>query len=271
MIRAFIIFLLALGACRLEAQPLTANPYFEDGVQPVSLGGIRFCQTYRKAYGTPDYFYEPPLGSAPGIPDNFFGWQEDILGGHAYAGFMAYSQVLPLEAIKVGLTDSMRTGRTYAIRFQYSLANKAAYTCNNLGYRVGGYEFSFPAFPTDTLGWIVHEDTLVIDNLPGFQSSDTLLFGQLRQDPAQVTPALVNQNGYAWAYFYVGEVTVVDITAPVGIPDPSAHIGNKVLEYVTDMQGRVLPKDYIRKPGEVVVEHWKDRAGRTYAKKTCVL
>lgn len=263
MVRPFFFLLLITASLftsvEVDAQTtvLTPNPYFEDGVAPNSLGGIHFCLGYHAMYGSPDYFVNPQFGSGTGMPENFFGYQDDINGGSAYGGFMGFSINLPLECMYSVLSDSVRPIHTYLIEFQYSLANTSALSCDKIGYRLGGVERFFPPYPTDTVGWITYNDTLT-----PLVADITLEFGQLRPSPSLVSAIQVFPLGDMWAYYYVGEAKVTQTdtmvaVAPFVCTDPNS--GCKLVGLL-DFSGNRLALDYDT-GGRYVIEEWADRRG----------
>lgn len=233
--------------CLYSQVSISPNPFMKVGVSPNSLGGIQFCQGYSTFSGNPDYFRSPELGTGTGVPENFYGYQQDINSGSAYAGFVGYSPVLETGSIISTLSQPTIPGHDYEVRLALSLANSSTFTCDGLGFLLGGVTTYIPPFLSDTAAWAFYTDTLT-----ALSSQPYLVVGQLVSDTSSIThPRLVGER--PWAYFYLGLCQVSDLSVPAGSETPAPTKDWKLVQLYS-MQGLPLPNS---SRGLIIAEYAK--------------
>lgn len=207
------------------AQNLVPNPGFELFTScPVGFSQFNgFVATWADPnMATPDY-YNACAGSFPaGVPKNGTGYQP-AHGGSAYAGLYATAGSYR-EFVQVQLSSTLVAGRRYEVRFYVALHNKSADATDDLGAYLsntapsstgtgflGGGPLPQVANPagnviTDTLGW-----TLISGSYLATGGEHFLTIGHFLPDD-QCTYTHVAFGGQG-CYYYVDDVSVVDVTA----------------------------------------------------------
>lgn len=239
--RAIIALLCFVLTYSLKAQPMInqiTNGSFEDTTQcPFFPSQIDFAKGWFKPTlgGSSDYFNTCsnsftntiPSTSIITIPNNRFGFQYPRTG-NAYQGLGIYSNKNPTdyrEYIKNKLIKPITNTKTYCITFYVSFAEISRFTTSNLGYYfsndsiVSGWamptlisitpDFEIGSHLSDTINWIQIQSTYTPSNSFRF-----FTIGNFRDDnntnAIQVKP-LINQIYNDMAYFYIDDVSVVEI------------------------------------------------------------
>lgn len=119
-----------------DADNLVPNPGFEG-----TKGKLKNIKQITKAtdWNSPtglnaDLFSADVSGVPVSAPDNLYG-KEDPMEGKNYAGIVAYSynNKLPRTYLITPLTDKLKKGQKYCVKYNVSLADLSKYAVNNLG------------------------------------------------------------------------------------------------------------------------------------------
>ncbi|MCC7303741.1 MAG: T9SS type A sorting domain-containing protein [Bacteroidia bacterium] len=203
---------------------LVPNPSFETMSScPTGISQLNNAiPWYDPTSTTSDYFNQCATGFVD-VPNNVFG-TEAAQVGFAYAGFYTFNAAIPnrREYIQVKLNDTLAAGKKYLVSFYVSLADTMKYATSNLGAffsptpvsNMGPGEvlsylpqiFNPPSNPllskngwsqiTDTLFSAGGELYITIGNFQDDSNSDTIFVGG---------------NGWNTSYYYIDDVSVVDI------------------------------------------------------------
>lgn len=226
--------LLFAAHCLYSQVSISPNPFMETGVSPNSLGGIQFCQGYSTYLGNPDYFRHPEFGTGTGVPDNAFGYQQDLNSGSAYAGFVGYSDILDYGSVRSALSQPTVPGHRYEVNIALSLANSSSYTCDGVGFSLGGETLYLPPFLSDTASWSIYSDTITAS-----AESSHIVVGQMISDTSMITRPRLDADG-PWAYFYLGWCQVSDLSIPATAKDVTVGRGWELVQLYS-MQGLPVP------------------------------
>ena len=240
MKNGILAFIIALFALKGNAQVnLVPNYSFEDTVHcPNNQGQLEYAQYWiNPTGGTPDYFNACSTagGVIAHVPNNGFGAQ-NAHTGVAYAGFYAFNKGFPniyREYIQVHLTNSLVTNHKYTVSFYLSLADVAQYADDNIGAYFSTNQISsstsnvlatytpqIQSKPTqilnDKVNWMLVSDTLTAQG-----GEQYITIGNFVKDSLSDTLFLGNSGGGNVTYYYIDDVSVIDL-ATTGIAQISS-------------------------------------------------
>lgn len=216
-----LIFFVELSAI-LNGQNLVINPSFEDTVScPTTIGQLTNCISWTNpTQGTPDYFNV--CSSGTGIPNNGFG-NQPAYSGSGYSGFYAFNKPFSnvREYIQGGLAMSLLTNHYYEVSFQLSLSEGSQYATNSVGVFFSSSPIS--ATTTLTLAYspqVLSSNQLLSDKNTWMTIKDTFIssggenfitIGNFFLDALSDTVFLGNSGGGNYSYYYIDDVSVIDL------------------------------------------------------------
>jgi hypothetical protein len=203
---------------------------------PYSAGQANFCASWN-VDETPDLM--DTCGTASfGVPTNYAGYQLP-LSGKTYIGLVTFGfnpllQINFREFIKTELTDSLKPGITYCIKFNASVADKSPYFSPNIGIH-------FSTDEIDPISWDANNNVFVIQHSASVENENSALLtdtsdweeislyytasggekwltiGNFRTDSNTVY-SYFQTNNFNYTYLYVDNVSVFEqISADAGI------------------------------------------------------
>ncbi len=217
-------FLLIIN-CR--AQNLVPNWSFEDTIQcPDNFGQLNRTQNwFNPTTGTPDYF-NSCNGGFFSVPYNAFGYQIARTGNAISGCYYGGPNLFPAnnrEYIETQLTDSMVNAHKYCISFYVSRANSSSMAISNVGCYLSNNSimtnniFNLPVTPqienpvgnylTDTSAWLRISETYVSNG-----GENYITIGNFHDD-ASTDSIRLNQNGNDFYYYYIDDVSIIEIAS----------------------------------------------------------
>lgn len=208
-----------------HAQNLVPNGDFEtySGCpDPMTISQLSFVLPipWTRPIGTPDYFNNCDNTNRVGVPINYLGTQA-AHGGNAYAGYFGTIGINldPREWLQAPLTSPLIKDHWYKCEMYLSLseaslaASKIAGACftktTNVGTQIP--QILSKNFVSDMLGWVLVADSF---KATGGEAYITLgLFGKSTSaNTIPVPPATTLSQNNSAVYYYIDDVSVVDIT-----------------------------------------------------------
>lgn len=129
-----------------EDDNLVPNPSFEQVDGKVRrLGGIESANDWTSPTGAQaDIFISKMDGEDTGVPNNVYG-KENAADGGNYAGFIAfsYNDKEDRTYLSVKLSEPLRKGIKYCVKFKISLAEASSYASNNIAVNLSKRKFNY--------------------------------------------------------------------------------------------------------------------------------
>jgi hypothetical protein len=223
---------LSIGFAFSEArgQNLVPNPSFE----VFSSCPNAISQIYKATYwiqptaNDPDYYNACYSGSPNGsvdVPHNFQGFQ-NARSGNAYAGIACYYGFDSRDYIEVPLTETLVAGRKYCVTFYVSLSDSSwdgispigtyfsntlindQSTISNLPY-IAQVNSPQQIPISDTTNWIMISGIFTASGGEKYMTIGTFCPDSLLARDSTIRPR-PNPNA-KWAYYYVDDVSVIEI------------------------------------------------------------
>jgi outer membrane protein OmpA-like peptidoglycan-associated protein len=140
MIKSIVLIAMVLGSIFCSAQTnLVPNPTFEKiGKKIKYLGQIIVAEPWvSPTLAAADLYVAKTKNYSISIPDNAYG-EEKPMKGSGYAGIMGYSykNKMPRTYLQVQLTQKLKAGTAYCVRYHVSLADLSKYATNHMGVAI---------------------------------------------------------------------------------------------------------------------------------------
>jgi hypothetical protein len=235
MFKRSIVFLFCVLFIKAHGQNLVPNPSFENySTCPTNQDQLNYATPWlQPTNNTPDYFNGCANPTLIGTPINIAGYQ-NAKTGNAYAGFGSYYNCPDCrEYIEVPLIDTLIQNKKYCVSFYVSLADSSYNGLSSIGAYFSdtlindqSTPFVLPVVPQinsslqipliDTANWMLVSDTFVANGgerymvIGTFASDSQLIVTNIRPNP----------SNYKWVYYYIDDVSVIDI-GYVGIQSPT--------------------------------------------------
>jgi len=238
----YFLFLLGFPLACMGQMNLVPNSDFESMSQcPPSLAWLSVCDDWENPnQASPDYYHSccQPSGLTNeicGMPYNAFGDQH-AASGNAYVGVYCFYLVQPQlrEYIQVELTNPLEQGKSYLVSFYTSVGDNGLYGISTMGaYLSVDAITSNDVYRFDVVPQVLNDAGPLIDSTAWMLVSDTfvsplggeryLTIGNFNTDATSDT-VRYNPTGdvsYVYAYYYIDDVSVVELDGPVGIAAPN--------------------------------------------------
>ena len=252
--RYYLLSVFCFMVLSVSAQNLVPNESFETYNNcPMNLGGISYSEGYSgfpvvynwtnpMKFSSPDYFNGCAIQSLGlSVPSTSLGYQQ-AKSGDAYAGIIAWQAVNQggnfnydyREYIQNKLSQPLKAGRQYCVKFFVSPTISAAYNFNYVAIDEIGLNFSKNR-PVDTqnkslaLQYHIKNKTgnFLVDTSKWYPITGTytaaggeewLTIGCFNNNNAapviqSLYPSVPNNNILFWSYLFVDEVSVIELTS----------------------------------------------------------
>ena len=265
----FIVCLL-LFAVYSHAQNLVPNPSFEDTVHCPTTTNELFDAQYwiNPTQCTPDYFNACSTAGADivHVPNNGYGTQTAHTG-NAYAGFYTFYKTYPnnsREYIQAPLTNSLVAGSKYLVSFYVCLAGISQYAISTVGAYFSVNQITgtsgcnlLPYTPqiqnkasnslNDKVNWMSVSDTLTAQG-----GEQYITIGNFMKDSLSDTLFLGSSGGGNVAYYYIDDVSVIDINT-MGIKQET-NVKTQLSVYPNPNNGKICISGFDAKETSTSIE-----------------
>lgn len=196
------------------------NGSFEDTVNCPQNGEMSNAKYFSSpTLSSPDYFNVCALPSYnTSVPNNLAGYQEPR-SGVGYGGIVAYGLGTNYkEYIQTSLTETLKYGRFYSIKYYVSLGSYASVACNNLGLHFSVENISTNNYLTLIFNEALYCNSIVKDTLGWVELSfvyyaqgneNYLVIGNFKDDAD--TDTLTNVGGVGDNYYYIDDISVTEL------------------------------------------------------------
>ncbi|MBL4625015.1 MAG: OmpA family protein [Flavobacteriales bacterium] len=131
-----LFFACIISIAGIAQKNLVPNGGFDAPGKKIKAGGqIDLAEGWESPHDLKaDLFSTAAKSDAYGAPDNVYGRETPELGEN-YAGIMVYSykNAKPRTYLQTQLSSPLEKDRVYCVKFWYSMADLAKYSCNNIG------------------------------------------------------------------------------------------------------------------------------------------
>ncbi|MBL4652589.1 MAG: hypothetical protein JKY53_06950 [Flavobacteriales bacterium] len=137
MLKSTSLFIaLFISVTSIAQKNLVPNGGFDAPGKKIKAGGqIELAEGWESPHDLKaDLFSTAAKSDAYSAPDNVYGRETPELGEN-YAGIMiwSYKNTKPRTYLQTQLSSPLEAGRVYCVKFWYSMADLAKYSCNNIG------------------------------------------------------------------------------------------------------------------------------------------
>ncbi len=247
----FIAFLILLASQSVKAQEnLVYNGDFElYDTCPEFNDQVSRCIGWSKpTYGSSDYFNAcSGNNTEAGVPNNSFGYQLPQSGA-GYAGFIVDTDPknsvigcdtsqFYYEYLQGKLTLNLISNHVYEVSFNVSLANSSnraidllgCHFSNNQIYQCNSDPLNLTKHVSSNLGFF-YNDTINWVEVKGFYTAfggeNTIIIGRFNALSIIDTQIIIDNNVDPFAYYYVDDFSVVDITSKLNLLIPNCITPN---------------------------------------------
>ena len=235
MLKSTSLFLaLIISTATFAQKNLVPNGGFDAPGKKIKAGGqIDLAEGWESPHDLKaDLYSTDSKSDAYGAPDNVYGRETPELGEN-YAGIMVYSykNTKPRTYLQTTLSKPLEEGKVYCVKFWYSMADLAKFSCNNIGLNLSKEKLTSNVI-----------DKNVIE--PQIMHSQNEQLGQQYVFEA-VCRTYIAQGGEK--FITIGnfvdptETKIVKVKRPSGFSKPQTTIG---YYYIDDVS--VIPLDSLR-------------------------
>jgi hypothetical protein len=253
-----------------HAQNLVPNPSFEDTVHcPTNTNELYDAQYWiNPTTASPDYFNTCSTANegVVHIPNNGYGSQSTHTG-NAYAGFYAFNKAFPnmyREYIQANLESSLIANHKYVVSFYLNLADGSQYADDNVGAYFSSNQISSSnsnalttytpqiqtkpsQLLTDKVNWMLVSDTLTAQG-----GEQYITIGNFMKDSLSDTLFLGSSGGGNVAYYYIDDVSVIDINT-MGIKQET-NVKTQLSVYPNPNNGKICISGFDAKETSTSIE-----------------
>ncbi len=223
IVRLILMFIFIVGGLTTLAQNLVPNPSFEQySICPSTSFEIDKVISWSSAGGSPDYFNSCAGAGGASVPDNFYGYQNTIIGD-AYVGLYTYNRGLSWpdhrEHIQADLLSPLTIGVQYYVSMDISFTldnneigfaadklgmlftNSTSYDAGNPPFTINNAQVFIDTIISDTINWYHFESSFIADS-----AYQKILIGNFFDD-ANTNIQGIDTSLYI-AYYYVDNICV---------------------------------------------------------------